>query len=147
MLPKDESVLTDSNLSGANRGVVVVLNRDLMFGIQIRNVLRAAGFEVTSTPSTRQFVDHLRHPASPIALGIVNMVAEVDWALIGGVMNDPTTTPVLAFGPHVHVPLWRSAKSAGVTRVVSNGDFHRDMLSLVERYARRAPVPHGTPDD
>ena len=44
--------------------------------------------------------------------------------------------PVLAFGSHLDVDGRRAAKAAGVTRVLSNGDFHRDMVPLVQRYAK-----------
>ncbi len=38
-----------------------------------------------------------------------------------------------------------AAKAAGVTRLVSNGEFHRNMVGLVERYARPPAGPR-TPD-
>ena len=44
--------------------------------------------------------------------------------------------PTLAFGPHVDVEGRRAAKAAGVTRIVSNGQFHSDMAGLIERYRR-----------
>jgi hypothetical protein len=44
-------------------------------------------------------------------------------------------TPLLGFGPHVDVDGRRAAKAAGLTRIVSNGEFHRDLVALVARYA------------
>ncbi len=144
-MPDQPPEVPDVTILPPSRGEIVVLNRDLMFGIQIGNVLRAAGFGVAPTSTTPAFVDRLRDPAATV-LGIINMVALVDWDLVGDLMVGDSPTPVLAFGPHVNVPLWRSARAAGVTRVVSNGDFHRDMLSLVERYARLAsPEPDTSP--
>ena len=136
---------TGPGTTALDRGDIVVLNRDMMFGIQIANVLRASGFRVVPTSTTRSFVDRLLDSTSPAVLGIVNMVALVDWELIGAMMAGDAPPPVLAFGPHVNAPLWRSARGAGVTRVVSNGDFHRDMLSLVERYAHPGPPERPTP--
>jgi hypothetical protein len=46
-----------------------------------------------------------------------------------------TGARVLAFGPHMDVEAFRAAKDAGVTRVVSNSQFHRNMANLIERYA------------
>ena len=43
--------------------------------------------------------------------------------------------PILAFGPHKDVEGFRSAKAAGVTRVVANGEFSRSLPDLVRRYA------------
>ena len=145
-MPDQPQTMPDATTLPPSRGEIVVLNRDLMFGIQIGNVLRAAGFRATSTSTTPTFVDRLRDPEAAAVLGIINMVALVDWDLVADVMAGDSPTPVLAFGPHVNVPLWRSARAAGVTRVVSNGYFHRDMLSLVERYARLAsPEPDPSP--
>ena len=47
----------------------------------------------------------------------------------------------LSFGPHKDVDGFRAAKRGGATRVVSNGDFHRDMTGFVRRYARPAAEP------
>ncbi|MDF3015147.1 MAG: hypothetical protein K0R44_372, partial [Thermomicrobiales bacterium] len=44
--------------------------------------------------------------------------------------------PTLAFGPHVDIEGRRAAKAAGVTRIVSNGQFHTDTVGLIERYRR-----------
>ena len=63
------------------------------------------------------------------------MNAGIEWAVIARV-TAAGRTPILAFGSHLDVEGRRAAKAAGVTRVLSNGDFHRDMVALVERYAR-----------
>jgi polyribonucleotide nucleotidyltransferase len=42
--------------------------------------------------------------------------------------------PVLVFGPHKDVEGLRAAKQAGVSRVVANSQFHREMPVLIERY-------------
>jgi hypothetical protein len=42
--------------------------------------------------------------------------------------------PTLGFGSHVDIETRRAAKSAGVTRIVSNSEFHRDMPALISRY-------------
>ncbi|MGH2533083.1 MAG: hypothetical protein ACRDJW_12360 [Thermomicrobiales bacterium] len=111
---------------------VVVLNRDLFFGVRIGNLLRETGYAVTFTPDAAAFVERLlRNPAA--ALGLIDMAAGVDWRAIAGVSGGPV--PLLAFGPHKDVASFRAAKEAGVTRVVSNDDFQRDPLGLIRRYA------------
>ncbi len=121
-------------------GLLVVLNRDLFFGVRIGNTLRALGYSVVFVPTTEALIDRLRGP-DPVALGIIDMSAGVDWDRIHDLREDGIQTPLLAFGSHLDVEGRRAAKAAGVTRVVSNGDFHRDMVQLVRRYAR--PLPPG----
>jgi CheY-like chemotaxis protein len=122
-------------------GELVVLNRDLFFGIKINNTLRGLGYRVSLVPTTEAFVARLRTDAPSLALGIIDMSAGVDWqqlaALTGTNEHD---VPILVFGSHLDVEGRRAAKAAGVTRVVSNGDFHRDMVALVRRYARAVSV-------
>ena len=69
-------------------------------------------------------------------LGAVVHRAGVDWEAVSTVTGEGARTPVLVFGSHLDVEGLRAAKAAGVRRVVSNGDFHRDMVALVRRYAR-----------
>jgi len=120
-------------------GAIAVLNRDLMFGVRIGNQLRSLGYTVSFAPDTVRFVNSVRNAEPAPILGIVDMNAGVDWPTVAELMGDPDiTTPLLVFGPHLDVENRRAAKAAGVTRLVSNGDFHRDMIALVRRYARAA---------
>jgi hypothetical protein len=123
----------------AESGEIVVLNRDLFFGVRIGNVLRGLGYRVSFVAATEAFVARLRSAEPPAALGIVDMGAGVDWGAIAAATGgDGVVTPILVFGSHLDVEGRRAAKAAGARRVVSNGDFHRDMVALVERYALRA---------
>ena len=115
---------------------IVVLNRDLFFGVRIGNALRDAGYRVTFRPATAPFVDYLRATDPPAALGLIDLGAAPDWTEIARLTQDVPAIPILVFGPHKDVEGFRSAKAAGITRIVSNGDFHRDMLGLIQRYAR-----------
>lgn len=120
------------------RGSVAVLNRDLFFGVRIANTLRAHGYLVEIAPSVDRLAALLQAAEPTPLLAIIDMAAVTDWSTIDSLAHEPTrSTPLLAFGPHKDVASFRAAKDAGVDRVVSNGDFHRDMLALVERYARR----------
>lgn len=121
-------------------GTVAVLNRDLLFGVRIGNQLRALGYAVAFARDTEGFAALVRGTEPPPVLGILDMNAGVAWDLVRGLVDDPAVvTPLLAFGPHLDVAGRRAAKAAGVDRLVSNGEFHRDMVGLVRRYARPAP--------
>jgi hypothetical protein len=122
-------------------GKIVVLNRDVFFGVKIGNQLRGLGYEVAFTKETPGFAAAIRDVPDPV-LGLIDMNAGVDWDEIARLMAaGGPGVPVLAFGSHLDVDGRRAAKAAGVTRVLSNGDFHRDMVPLVQRYARAAPHP------
>lgn len=119
-----------------DQGEVVVLNRDLFFGVRIGNTLRALGYRVSFVPDAATLVEKIQRADQAPVLGVIDMGAGVDWGQIRGVTSDPgVLTPLLAFGSHMDVEGLRAAKAAGVTRVVSNGDFHRGMVDLVRRYA------------
>lgn len=120
---------------------VVVLNRDLMFGVQIGNVLRALGFAPTFVRSTELLRDAALKGGDAVALAILDMNGPIEWSIVEGMGGDPACPPILAFGPHVDVAGRRAAKAAGVTRLVSNGEFHQGMVALIERYARRTGEP------
>jgi methylmalonyl-CoA mutase cobalamin-binding subunit len=115
---------------------IVVLNRDLFFGVRIGNALRDAGYAVTFRPATAAFVAAVRAAEPPAVLGLIDLGAGPDWPEIARLTRDVPVTPILVFGPHKDVDGFRAAKAAGITRIVSNGDFHRDMLGLIQRYAR-----------
>jgi methylmalonyl-CoA mutase cobalamin-binding subunit len=116
---------------------VVVLNRDLLFGSRIWSALKTIGLTVTLVPDSSAFAARIAASAQDIALAIIDLNGEVDWKVIEPVLRDEHLgVPVLAFGPHVDAEKLRAAKAHGVTRVVSNGQFHQDLVSLVQRYRR-----------
>jgi hypothetical protein len=125
-------------------GEIIVLNRDLFFGVKIGNILRGLGYRVSFVPTTDAFVATVS--AGAPVLGVIDMGAGVDWSAIAALTGeDHTAPPLLVFGSHLDVEGRRAAKAAGVTRVVSNGDFHRDMVALVGRYARVPQSARETP--
>lgn len=135
--------MQDENLVGqpetAPVARIVLLNRDLFFGIRIRQVGAAIGYAVEITPKTDLFVERLA--ASDVALGVIDVAAGPDWDLLAPAIAGGGLAPVLAFGPHKDVDGLRGAKRAGVTRVISNGDFHKDPGGIMQRYAREIAIP------
>ncbi len=121
---------------------ILILNRDLFFGVRLRQALSADGWSPRLVPNAEAVVTALREGPPP-ALLVVDMASLPDWLLIeGAAAATHPPTPVLAFGPHKDVDGFRAAKAGGATRVVSNGDFHRDVTGFVRRYAR---VPQDPP--
>jgi hypothetical protein len=118
--------------------LAVVLNRDLFFGSRIRSALKSLGLEARFVTTAEQFVDALREQPDSVAIGIVDMNGVVAWDVIREVLSKPNGdgVPTLAFGPHVDIESRRAAKAAGVTRLVSNGQFHSDTAGLIEQYRR-----------
>jgi hypothetical protein len=136
----------DVNSDARNRGTVVVLCPDLFFLVAIRNTLRRLAFE----PFVVKNTDELEESASSQAPSLV----VIDISAIGADGNwdavDPYVrhgVPLLAFGPHKDVDAFRAAKDAGITRVVANSQFHREMADLIERYASAVIAEEDEPDD
>ncbi len=116
----------------------IVLNRDLLFGSRIRTALRHVGLEARFVRDAGAFVEAMDQHGNEVAIGIIDMNGPVAWDVIAETLTRPGTglPPTLAFGPHVDVEGRRAAKTAGVTRIVSNGQFHGNMAGLIERYRR-----------
>ncbi|MCC7023276.1 MAG: hypothetical protein IT338_10630 [Thermomicrobiales bacterium] len=132
--------MTDSispRTTGDSGRTAIVLNRDLLFGSRIRGALGILGLTPRVTPNTESFIEALRAVGADAAIGIIDMNSAVDWEVLApalrGAANPP---PTLAFGPHTDVENRRLAKAAGVTRIVSNGQFQQQAAELIERYRR-----------
>ncbi len=119
--------------------LAVVLNRDLLFGSRIRSALASLGLEGHFVSTAEQFVGALSEDPGFVAIGIIDMNGAISWDVIreAGTRGAAGLAPTLAFGPHVDIEGRRAAKAAGVTRIVSNGQFHSDTVGLIERYRRR----------
>jgi hypothetical protein len=114
---------------------VLVLTRDLFFGMRIRNALRQLGYHTDIRKTEEDFEAAALDSAA--ALAFVDFNAEVDWSSIERIVAADPGLAVIAFGAHTDVDAFRRAREAGVTRVISNGAFSQQLPELVERYARR----------
>jgi hypothetical protein len=119
--------------------LAVVLNRDLIFGSRIRSALAGLGLEGRFVTTADQFVGALSEEPRSVAIGIIDMNGPVSWDVVRDALSraEGGLAPTLAFGPHVDIEGRRAAKAAGVTRIVSNGQFHSDMSDLIDRYRRQ----------
>lgn len=116
---------------------VLVYNKDLFFGVTIANTLRALGYEPQSVRSVETLSSNLAIDP-PAALVIVDIAAVDDWDGLQNALAADPDIPAIAFGSHTNVEGLRAAKRAGMTRVFSNGEFHRTMGDTITRYARSA---------
>jgi hypothetical protein len=128
-----------TELIGPESTHAVVLNRDLLFGSRIRSALISLGLEGRFVGTTEEFVSALSERPDSVAIGIIDMNGAVSWDVVREALSVAHSglAPTLAFGPHVDIEGRRAAKTAGVTRIVSNGQFHSDMADLIARYRRR----------
>jgi hypothetical protein len=123
------------NTGTRSGGIIVALVPDVFFSVTVRNTIRRIGFDPRIVTTITDLVQSGED--GPVVLAIVDISAVGDqstWVKIGGLARDGV--PVLAFGPHRDVEGLRNAKDAGVTRVVANSQFHREMADLIMRYAR-----------
>lgn len=111
-------------------GTVAALSRDVFFGMRIRTVLNQLGYDLKLCNTEQQLAEST---AGAIAV-LVDFNIPVDWDALTGVLT--SDAPVIAFGSHTNVDGFRAAKAAGVTRVVSNGEFSRRLPALLTQYRR-----------
>lgn len=112
---------------------VIVLSRDLFFGMRIRNALKQMGF---ATVIRKSEVDLDAELASePAALVLIDFNTAVEWLQVSDTIAAYSGIPVIAFGPHTDTEAFQSARNAGVTRVISNGAFSQQLPELVKKYA------------
>ena len=119
--------------------LLIVLNRDLFFGVRVRNLAKELGFDVLLVPNAAGVRTALGASHERAALVIIDMNVlrvAVDWDDLTATLAAYPTVPSLGFGAHTDVETRRAAKRAGLTRIVSNSDFHRDAAGLIQRYAR-----------
>ena len=135
---------TDSAAAADHDADVLVLNRDLFFGVRLQQVLLAGGWRPRVLPTVDAIATHLGAAGVAPRLIVVDLATAPNWpALMDTASAHELTIPVLAFGAHRDVAALRNAKAGGAARVVSNGDFHADPLRFISRYA----LPPREPSD
>jgi len=100
---------------------VVAVAADLMLGSKVEATLKAAGHEVTLSPSLQEA------PLDEAELLVADLDAENPEALVG------LGVPVLGYYSHVEVETRETAEAAGVDLVVPRSRLAREMPQLVER--------------
>jgi hypothetical protein len=135
-------VLVREGTSG-EKGAILALIPDVFFAVTVRNAVRRLGYDPSIVKTADDLADEVT-TADPVlaVVDVAGVTSDIDWDTIGALVLEGL--PVLAFGAHKDVEGLRAAKAAGVTRVVSNGQFHREMSDLILRYATS---PHAHPTD
>ena len=105
---------------------VVAVAADLMMGSKVEATLRAAGHEVTLSPSLQEA------PLDRAELIVADLDAENPEALVG------LGVPVLGYYSHVEVETREAADAAGVDLVVPRSRLAREMQQLVEQLLNAA---------
>jgi hypothetical protein len=109
--------------------MVILLSSDLLFASRLHSAAAQAGVESQTALSTAQAVAALES-------GRVRRLC-VDLEMPGLNLVDLVTTAhscgadVIAYGPHVHEPRLEAARAAGCDRVLSRGQFDRDLPELL----------------
>lgn len=109
---------------------VCALSRDVFFGMRIRTVLANLGYDLLLCKSEQELVD----ATSTANIALVDFNQPVDWDTLQPLLG--SETPVIGFGAHTNIEGFRAAKQAGVTRVVSNGEFSRNLPTLLTQYGK-----------
>lgn len=100
---------------------VVAVAADLMLGSRVEATLRAAGHEVTLSPSLQEA------PLDRADLLVADLEAESPEALVG------LGVPVLGYYSHVEAETRRVAEAAGVDLVVPRSRLARELPQLAAR--------------
>lgn len=100
---------------------VVAVATDLLLGSKVEAMLRAAGHEVTLSPSLA------KAPLDEADLLVADLDAEDPEALVG------VGIPVLGYYSHVNVGTRENAEAAGVDLVVPRSRLARDLPELAAR--------------
>ncbi len=119
--------------------VLIALNRDVFFGVRLRNLAKELGFDLRLVPDATAVAEALRELHARTALLVVDMNVldqGIDWPALKETLEAYPEVPSLGFGSHTDVDVRRNAKAAGLSRIVSNGEFRRDAAALIQRYAR-----------
>ncbi len=115
-------------------GPILLLIPDVFFAVTVRNTVRRLGYDPHILKTTDELVVAAgEHQAVLAVVDLATVRSSDEWTDIGEI--EASGIPVLVFGSHKDVDGLRAAKSAGVARVVSNGQFHREMRDMIERYA------------
>src|SRR5689334_5097606 len=102
--------MTETMRGESDTPVVVVLNRDLMFGSRIRSAMATLGLQAVVKGETRAFLDAARTLGGRAVIAIIDMNGQVDWDVLSSALReDETLPPMLGFGPHTDVETRRAA--------------------------------------
>lgn len=118
----------------STKGEIVLYSRDVFFGMRVRTIVKQLGYSITLHKEAEPFVAYMAATTSHPVLGLVDFNQPVNWSELASVLS--SDVPVIGFGSHTDVDGFRQARHAGVDRVVSNGEFSRNLPDLIAKYER-----------
>ena len=116
---------------------MLLLTGDLFFAMPIRAQLSARGLTLETGRDSSWLAASLTGGETPARLAIVDMNllrSTVDWEAMRTLTTDPTSPPIIGFGPHTDIETRRAAKAAGLRRIYANGEFRRDLDAILTRH-------------
>lgn len=117
--------------------MIIAVIKDVFFGITVRNTIKRLNYEPQIIKTAQTLMDTVAvYDPSLVIVDLQVIEDESAWSYITATRE--MDVPVLVFGPHKDVEGLRAAKQAGVSRVVANSQFHREMPILIERYVKGA---------
>ncbi len=120
--------MQDNQTNTNSTSPVLLLCTDLMFGVQIQNMVKLAGLRFANVRPGE--------PLPPAALLVVDLAARADTT---STIREATSLgiPVVAFGPHMDAMGRSAAKEAGATRVLANSNLARDLPLILSILAQQ----------
>lgn len=107
---------------------VLLLCTDLMFGVQLQNMVKHAGLRFVNV-----------RPGVPLPradLLVVDLAARAD--VVSAIREAASIgIEVVAFGPHMDAESRRAAKEAGANRVLANSNLARDLPLILSALGNR----------
>ena len=117
---------------------IFVLGQNLFFLPRIMNAAQHSGLTMRLTNTEADFWNAYREQTPALVLVDLEGDPEVWPNVLQELRTQETETSLVAFGPHSDVKGMELARSLGCDRVVSKGEFSRDMPQLIAQYAESA---------
>lgn len=113
----------------------LALISDLMMRSQVAGAATRSGTALEIVSSAESLL--ARAAAAPPRLVILDLSHPgLEWPALISALKEllPAESITLAFGPHVHASRLAEAEEAGCDVVISRGQFHAQMESLLKQY-------------
>jgi len=115
---------------------VIFLSTDLIFSSRVAGAARNAQVDLTSASSVEAAVARLTiEPASLVILDLTLSKLNVADAVSRLKQTSNEQAVLIAYAPHVHADVLKSAKEAGCDQVLTRGQFDQQIESILRTFA------------
>ena len=115
----------------AKEETLVLLGQNLIFMPRIMSAAQAAGLVARYTNSLRDFWTVFEKEAPEVVLVDLEGDPEIWAEVLGELQASDHDVRVVAFGQHSDVDGLERARKLGCTRVLTKGEFSRDMSQVI----------------